>query len=238
MANTEDTPQAPLMFTPRNNLMYAIGSHHEPIGVRSFFEKYGQPDEPKQVKTEDDDRDTVWSVLVYLGVERTPGNRSKDKQGQSIFATPEATVAYMDRHPLTYGQEGQGVHRFARKRNKCQILASSGIVGGVYLVGVCGHSHHELGRSFWLYGSHNAPIYIGRIADDLCARLQAFTKAERSAMTTTNTLDKIRSQDMVKAQLEPLRLAYGRMNTRQRALFVAEMIQYLEQKSMDPTNNW
>jgi hypothetical protein len=237
--NQEDNTQPPLMFTPRDNKMYAIHRGHEPIGIREFFDKYGEPAPPEQGDTDEDDRATRWVCYVYMGVERHQdrAKRGKDKQGQTVFVEAEHAPHYMQRCS-DLSISGLGVMRWSRKRNKCPILGSMGIIGGVYLVAVAGDYDHELGRSVWLDGSVNAPIYLGRIAADHVATLSAYSQAERQAMTENKSLDKIRSQDLVKEQLAPLRRAYFRMNTRQQAQFVAEMIQYLNSGTTDPTSNW
>lgn len=238
--NQEDTTQPPLMFTPRDNKLYAIHRGHEPMAIREFFDKYGEPEPPEQNITDEDDRATRWECYVYMGVERTSDRdkRAKDKQGQSILCTPEAAIEYMGRSRHHFGYSGPGVTRWSRKRNKCPILGSVGIIGGVYLVAATGDYDHQLGRSVWMHGSRNAAIYLGRISDDQAAPLQAYSQAERQFMTSAKSLDKVRSQNLVKEQLATLRTAYVRMNTRQQAQFVAEMIQYLNSGTTDPTSNW
>lgn len=238
--NQEDSTQASLMFTPQDNKLYAIQRGQEPMVIREFFDMYGEPDPPEQDITDEDDRATRWECYVYMGVERTsdPDKRAKDKQGQSILCTPEAASKYLGRNRSHYGYSGPGVMRWTRKRSKCPILGSVGIIGGVYLVAVTGDYHHDLGRSLWLHGSANSAIYLGRISDDQAAPLQAYSQAERQVMTSAKSLDKVRSKKLVKEQLATLRTAYVRMNTRQQAQFVAEMIQYLNSGTTDPRSNW
>lgn len=233
--NQEDTTQPALMFKPTDSRFYAVGRDPEPISIREFFDTYGQPEPPEQSTDEDDSRQTRWVCYVYMGVERTADRekRAADKQGQSCFATPEAAPAYMRRHAYHHGFSGPGVMRWDRKRNKCPILGSVGIIGGVYLVAVSGDHDHELGRSVWLHGSRNSAVYLGRILDDQAAPLQAYSQAERAFMHEAKALDKVRGQSLVKEQLATLRSAYQRMNKRQQAMFLAEMIQYLNTGSTD-----
>lgn len=198
---------------------------------------------PDYTPHETDKAGVVWGfrLFVHAGTDLDYNDRghTKGSQGVSVLIPLDALAGYLARHPSHKAFCTGGIQRWERKRNACRIVQAP-IVGGVYWV--CQTEANEDGN----YSSKvisanttNSARYVGRLADEeIVARLYAEDRASRDHLTTAKTTGKERNRNLIRERLAPLARTMQGLNGRQRAAFLADVIQYLSTVKIDDRPNY
>ena len=185
--------------------------------------------EYKASDADDPDDEWIWRLFVHAGTDLAynDNGRVKGSQGVSVLIPLDALAGYMARSARHKAFAYGGIQRWDRKRNACRIV-NQPIVGGVYWI--CQTEPKDGAYSSKVIGAHqvNPAKYVGRLADeDIVARLYAEDRASRDHMATTKTTGKERNRNLIQERLAPLAATMQGLNGRQRAQFLADVVQYL-----------
>lgn len=190
---------------------------------------------------EDDPNDVwTWRLFVHAGtdLDYTESGRVKGSQGVSVLIPLDALAGYMARTANHKAYAYNGVQRWPRKRNACQLVGNP-IVGGVYWI--CQTEPRDGSYSSKVTGGNqiNPARYVGRLDDeDLVARLYAEDRASRDHLATAKTSNKERNRNLIRERLAPLARTMQGLNGRQRAQFLADVVQYLTTHKIDDRPNY
>lgn len=195
-------------------------------------------DKRPEYKTSDsDDPDDVWiwRLFVHAGTDLAydDSGRVKGSQGVSVLIPLDALAGYMARSSRHKAYASDGIQRWPRKRNACRLV-NAPIVGGVYWI--CQTEPRDGSYSSKVTGGSqiNPAKYVGRLDDeDIVARLYAEDRASRDHLTTAKTSNKERNRNLIRERLAPLAATMQGLNGRQRAQFLADVVQYLTTHKID-----